>query len=92
MSPDYDTRSSEGHEGFESACSPSSRECTNPAHDHFGQIEHAENFGEPVPADDRLRCGDCGLELHYDRGVEDYRHDDPAAPACFLVPESSLPH
>lgn len=60
-------------------------ECTVEAHDHFGQIEAAANGGDPVPDSDLLVCGDCGAPMHYDYGDESYHHDNPEAPACFLI-------
>lgn len=58
--------------------------CSNPDHDHDTPIDrHGRDFtGKSFV----MRCNDCGQPTHYDRGVEDYRHDDPAAPGCFLIP------
>lgn len=69
------------------ACDPpnSGVACTNPKHDHLGQIEAAQNGGDPVPDSDQLICGDCAAPMHYDYGDESYLHDDPATPACFLI-------
>lgn len=62
--------------------------CTNPRHDHFGQRDNIAN-GVSAPAEgvdtDQLHCNDCGLPSHYDSGDENYHHDDPQAPACFLI-------
>lgn len=30
-------------------------------------------------------CADCGQPMHYDEAIEDYQHDDPDAPDCFLI-------
>lgn len=60
--------------------------CTNPRHDHFGGRDNIANGGAPGPVDtDQLHCNDCGLPAHYDSGDEQYHHDDPRAPACFLI-------
>jgi hypothetical protein len=32
-----------------------------------------------------MRCGHCGQPAHYDDKLRRYRHDDPAAPDCFLI-------
>ncbi len=32
------------------------------------------------------KCADCGADIHYDYGIEDYAHVDPSTPACFLIP------
>lgn len=48
--------------------------CEHPNHDHY----HA---GEIAP----MACADCGAPMHYDYGVEDYVHDAPEHPGCFLV-------
>ncbi len=32
-----------------------------------------------------MRCGHCALPAHYDEKLRRYRHDDPAAPDCFLI-------
>ena len=49
--------------------------CTSPTHDH-----------DPHAGEDPPVCHDCKRGLHYDSAVEDYVHDDPDAPGCFLVP------
>lgn len=75
--------------------------CTNPRHDHFGQIDAAENGTGFDTGDDLLVCGDCHAPMHYDEGGGDYYHDDPSAPSCFLIrretpsddgPGSPCPH
>lgn len=60
-------------------------ECTNPKHDHFGQIDAAENGTGIDTGDDLLVCVDCTLPMHYDEDGGDYYHDDPSAPPCFLI-------
>lgn len=52
--------------------------CNYPQHDH----EEVDESGEPQP----MLCHDCHQPTHYDSKVEQYRHDDPQAAACFLVP------
>jgi hypothetical protein len=52
----------------------STTDCQNPRHDH------TDEDGAP------LRCPDCDQATHYDMDAEDYRHDDPTAPPCFLRP------
>jgi hypothetical protein len=59
-------------------------ECANPRHDHTTPMDEATGMTLPAPVP--MFCNDCGLPTHYDMGVETYVHDDPAAPACFLVP------
>lgn len=67
--------------------------CANPRHDHFGQLDADANGGgndadynAPLGrCPDALICGDCKRPMHYDRDLENYRHDDPSAPACFLI-------
>lgn len=52
--------------------------CGNPQHDHE---ERSEITGRDVDK----RCADCGHPCHYDYGDEQYHHDDPETPACFLI-------
>ena len=47
--------------------------CADPNHAHYDE--------ESAP----MLCNDCGAPTHYDYGLEQYRHDDPATPACFLI-------
>jgi hypothetical protein len=57
--------------------------CTNPEHDHTTNIDrHGMETDEPI----RLLCAHDDRPAHYDYTVEMYAHDDPAAPACFLIP------
>lgn len=73
------------------ACEESATEpgtCVNERHDHFGQIEAAANGTGFDTGNDLLVCGDCRAPMHYDYGVEDYRHDDPTV-TCFLIREGS---
>jgi hypothetical protein len=53
--------------------------CGNPNHDHEGYDLNGNPTGLP------MRCADCGAPAHYDYGIEDYQHDNPAAPPCFLI-------
>lgn len=77
-----------------SACKGVGVACTNVRHDHGGMVEEAANGGGPVPDSDQLHCADCGLPSHYDSGDEQYHHDDPKAPGCFLIgfAPSVIPH
>ena len=56
--------------------------CANTRHDHTtsqdgngGELDHV------IP----MICADDGLPAHYDSTIEDYQHDDPDAPNCFLI-------
>lgn len=51
--------------------------CLVETHDHWDP-----EAGEPT----ELICADCGRRSFYDRVIDDYRHSDPAAPGCFLIP------
>lgn len=66
--------------------SDNGRDCTNPDHDHTGQLEAAANGTGHDTGDDWLVCGDCSMPMHYDRGDEQYHHDATDAPPCFLIP------
>jgi len=56
--------------------------CHYAKHDHTTtQGPDGQELDPPVP----MRCNDCGQPAHYDEKLEDYRHDDPAAPDCFLI-------
>jgi hypothetical protein len=57
--------------------------CTVPTHDHTTPVDReGMSVDPPIP----MMCVDCGVSTHYDSTVEDYQHDDPDAPPCFLVP------
>lgn len=49
--------------------------CINPDHDHE----------RPLRMPGPLVCPECDAPQHYDSAVEDYRHDNPETPACFLI-------
>lgn len=53
-----------------SACSP---QVCKFNHDHY------DDDGLP------LLCNDCSGPIHYNYDAEEYEHDDPYAPACFLI-------
>lgn len=61
--------------------------CANDRHDHTEQpddiamVEMTEETLVP------MICHDCGVPTHYDYGDEDYHHDDPETPPCFLIQE-----
>ncbi|MEV6932095.1 hypothetical protein AB0M46_47460 [Dactylosporangium sp. NPDC051485] len=56
--------------------------CRYPGHDHTTTQAHdGSELPEPAP----MHCTDCGRPAHYDTKLGDYRHDDPAAPDCFLI-------
>jgi len=56
--------------------------CAYPKHDHTTtQGPDGADLDEPVA----MRCGHCALPAHYDEKLGRYRHDDPAAPDCFLI-------
>lgn len=58
--------------------------CTNPQHDHTTTVDRdGLTVDAPIP----MTCNDCCLPTHYDETIEAYRHDDPDAPACFLIPD-----
>jgi hypothetical protein len=57
-------------------------ECIAPTHDHTTwQDRDGNTLTEPV----LMFCQDCGKPTHYDYAIDDYQHDDEAAPDCFLV-------
>ncbi|PZG15605.1 hypothetical protein C1I95_19220 [Micromonospora craterilacus] len=57
-------------------------DCAFDAHDHTTvKSPDGADLDDAVP----MRCQHCGQLAHYDARLEDYRHDDPAAPDCFLV-------
>ncbi len=66
---------------------PGRRHCTHgacpyPRHDHTTtQGPDGAELDEPIA----MRCGHCGQPAHYDDKLSRYRHDDPAAPDCFLI-------
>ncbi|GAA4201721.1 hypothetical protein [Actinocatenispora rupis] len=53
--------------------------CANPGHDHTAH----DTTGTAI--DGPHRCGHCGRPAHWDEQVDDYQHDDPTAPDCFLI-------
>ncbi|WP_327007634.1 hypothetical protein OHA72_10385 [Dactylosporangium sp. NBC_01737] len=56
--------------------------CRFPGHDHTTtQTDDGTDLDTPAP----MRCTDCGQPAHYDTRLGDYRHDNPAAPDCFLI-------
>jgi hypothetical protein len=56
--------------------------CAYPRHDHTtAQGSDGGELDEPVA----MRCEHCGRPAHYDEKLQQYRHDDPAAPDCFLI-------
>lgn len=56
--------------------------CRFAAHDHTtSQGPDGADLNAAVP----LRCRHCDQPAHYDQRLDDYRHDDPAAPDCFLI-------
>lgn len=55
--------------------------CTNPQHDHTITDPDRTGRDEPVPC----RCNHCKRAAYYDHAIEDYQHDDPGAPDCFLI-------
>ncbi len=61
--------------------------CVNPQHDHTEPADPDDTNARLVP----MRCHHCTLPSHYDYGIEDYRHDDPDAPGCFLKPDNDPP-
>jgi hypothetical protein len=61
-------------------CTAPGLACENPAHDHF-----TNDPDDNRTADGGRLCNDCGAPCHWDDDVEDYYHDDPATPSCFLI-------
>ncbi|MBM0260107.1 hypothetical protein [Micromonospora sp. 4G55] len=56
--------------------------CRFAAHDHTTAHGHDDaDLDAAVP----MRCRHCGQSTHYERCLDDYRHDDPAVPDCFLI-------
>jgi hypothetical protein len=56
--------------------------CAYPRHDHTTtQAADGGDLDEPVA----MFCEHCGQPAHYDEKLRRYRHDDPAAPDCFLI-------
>jgi len=56
--------------------------CAYPRHDHTTtQGPDGGDLDEPVA----MFCEHCGQPAHYDEKLGRYRHDDPAAPDCFLI-------
>ncbi|MGI5214836.1 hypothetical protein [Plantactinospora sp. CA-290183] len=62
------------------------RRCAFNAHDHTTTVSPN---GQHLDSDVPLHCGGCGQPAHYDARLEDYRHDDPAVPDCFLIRRDS---
>ena len=62
--------------------------CAYPRHEHTTTVgPDGQELDQPVP----MRCNDCGRPTHYDERLGDYRHDDPAAPDCFLIRRTTEP-
>lgn len=56
--------------------------CAYPGHDHTTTIgPDGADLDHPIP----MCCNGCGQPAHHDAKLVDYRHDDPAAPDCFLI-------
>jgi hypothetical protein len=60
--------------------------CHYPKHDHT-TLQGPD--GEQLPQPVAMRCQHCGQPAHYDQKIHQYRHDDPAAPDCFLIRRDS---
>lgn len=58
--------------------------CVNPQHDHTTTYGDDYDTGAELP----IYCKDCMKTVHYDKAVEDYRHDDPDV-TCFLIQDNS---
>jgi hypothetical protein len=58
--------------------------CVNEEHDHLEPADPDCTIATAETPMVPMVCHDCGVPTHYDTGVDDYRHDDPEAPACFL--------
>ncbi|WP_319461445.1 hypothetical protein [Micromonospora sp. RTP1Z1] len=56
--------------------------CAFPAHDH---ATYTGRDGEDLDVAAPMRCHHCGQPAHYDERLQDYRHDDPSTPDCFLI-------
>ncbi|ROO52832.1 hypothetical protein EDC02_7776 [Micromonospora sp. Llam0] len=63
--------------------------CTFSAHDH---TTSAGPDGQHLDREVPLCCAHCGHPAHYDTRLRDYRHDDPAAPDCFLIRRDTHGH
>jgi hypothetical protein len=57
-------------------------DCNFAGHDHT--TTQGPDGGE-LDAPVAMFCRDCGQPTHYDEKAQDYQHDDPAAPDCFLI-------
>jgi hypothetical protein len=55
-------------------------QCGNQDHEHQTEIGRD---GEPLDHLEPMICLHCKRPAHYDRTIEDYRHDD--ATECFLM-------
>jgi hypothetical protein len=55
--------------------------CNNSKHDHTTTVDRD---GMPVDPPIPMLCTHCGVPTHYDG--KEYRHDDPNAEPCFLIP------
>ncbi|RKN46164.1 hypothetical protein [Micromonospora endolithica] len=56
--------------------------CNYPAHDHTTAYDpNGQDLNQAPP----MRCRHCDRPAHYDARLDDYRHDDPATPDCFLI-------
>ncbi|MCL7456403.1 hypothetical protein M8I35_04325 [Micromonospora sp. MSM11] len=56
--------------------------CAFPTHDHTTAYDPD---GHDLSKAQPMRCRHCGQPAHYDARLDDYRHDDPATPDCFLI-------
>ncbi len=59
--------------------------CRYPGHDHTDETDPDGPDGEDLPKLVGIVCRDCERPTHYDDKAQDYRHDDPVAPDCFLI-------
>jgi hypothetical protein len=56
--------------------------CRYPSHDHTTTVgPNGEDLDQPIP----MLCDHCRQPVHYDENLHTYRHDNPTAPACFLI-------
>ncbi|WP_204002999.1 hypothetical protein [Micromonospora andamanensis] len=63
--------------------------CTFSAHDHtVSPGPDGQHLEREVPR----RCAHCGRPAHDDTRLQDYRHDDPAVPECFLIRRDTHRH
>lgn len=63
--------------------------CTFSAHDH---TTSAGPDGQHLDREVPLCCAHCGHPAHYDTRLQDYRHDGPAVPDCFLIRRDTHGH